>query len=43
MVRHFLKDGTQVKDIKGHIVKIKDAKAAYALMDEINTVRKEKK
>ena len=36
MVKHILKDGTVLTDITGHVVKIEDAKAIYALMDKIN-------
>lgn len=36
MVIHVLRDGTVLKDITGHVVKIEDAKAIYALMDKIN-------
>ena len=36
MVTHILKNGTVLKDITGHVVKIEDAKAIYALMDKIN-------
>ena len=39
MVRHILKDGTEVKDITGHVVKMDDARAVYVLLDHI----KEKK
>lgn len=36
MVIHILKDGTQVDDIAGHIVRKEDAAPVYTLMDEIN-------
>ena len=36
MVRHILKDGTEVKDIKGHVVKIEDAQSIYTLIEQIN-------
>ena len=36
MVIHILRDGTQVKDIRGHIVRIADAEIVYKLMDTIN-------
>lgn len=39
-VIHILKDGSQVKDITGHVVKMDDAGALYSLMDEINGNRK---
>lgn len=43
MVRHFLKDGRQVKDIKGRVVKMEDAKSIYTIIDKINEQRKEKR
>ena len=36
MVKHTLKDGTVLDDIKGHVVKIEDAELAYAVMERIN-------
>lgn len=41
MVRHILKNGTELKDIKGHIVKIEDAQSVYALIEQINQKGKE--
>ena len=35
MIRHILKDGTEVKDITGHIVCIEDAQKAYAVLDKV--------
>lgn len=35
-IRHILKDGTVLENVSGHIVKMKDAKALYDLMDRIN-------
>ena len=32
---HRLKDGTQLDDISGHVVKMDEAKAVYALLDKI--------
>lgn len=44
MVKHVLKDGTNVNDITGHIVKMKDARSVYNLIESINQskLRKEK-
>lgn len=36
MVKHILKDGTELHDISGHVVKRQDAKAVYALIERIN-------
>ena len=41
-VRHFLKDGREVKDIKGHVVRMDDAKSIYTIIDRINE-RKERR
>ena len=35
-VIHILKDGSQVEDIAGHVVKIEDAGALYNLIHAIN-------
>ena len=35
MIRHFLKDGTELADIRGHEVKMDDAPGLYALIDSI--------
>ncbi len=43
MVRHIMKDGTVLKDITGHVVKMEDAKRVYALMEKINKSRKGRK
>lgn len=44
MVIHILKDGSQVNDITGRIVRMEDAGSLYAIITEINrgsrTVRK---
>ena len=32
MVKHILKDGKEVKDITGHVVKVKDAPVAYEVI-----------
>jgi len=42
MIVHILKDGTRLTDISGHVVKLKDAKAVYDLMDKINGTSKRK-
>lgn len=36
MVYHILKDGSIVKDITGHVVRIEDAGPLYELIDSIN-------
>ena len=36
MIKHILKDGTVLKDITNHVVKVEDAETVYALMDKIN-------
>ena len=36
IITHRLKDGTQLDDISGHVVKMAEAKAVYALLDKIN-------
>ena len=36
MVRHIMKDGQVVRDLKGHIVKMADAKEVYSLIDQMN-------
>lgn len=37
MIRHVLKDGTELQDITGHIVRMKDAEQFYDLLDAINS------
>ena len=39
---HILKDGTVLKDIRGHVVKMEDAKSIYSLMDKISQKKEEK-
>ena len=39
MIRHHLKDGTVLTDIKGHVVKKEDVPIAYALIDRMNVER----
>ena len=41
-VRHILKDGSEIHDITGHVVKMDDAQVVYALMDRINEKAKRK-
>ncbi len=41
-ITHILKDGTVIKDIRGHVVKIEDAKSIYSLMDKMNQKKEEK-
>lgn len=36
-VIHILKDGSQVEDITGHVVKMEDAGTLYNLIREINS------
>ena len=33
MIRHFLKDGREVRSIAGHVVKRSEARAAYAVLE----------
>lgn len=35
-VIHVLKDGTVLKDITGHVVKMEDVPSVYALIDQMN-------
>ena len=35
-VVHILKDGSVIKDITGHVVRMEDAGPLYDLIDEIN-------
>lgn len=39
MVRHHLKDGTILTDIRGHVVKKEDAPLAYELIERMNRER----
>lgn len=36
-VIHILKDGSQVDDITGHVVKMEDARSLYCLIRDINS------
>lgn len=40
MVIHILKDGSRVKDITGHIVKMSDAPTLYGLIEKIESRKK---
>lgn len=42
-VVHILKDGSIVKDITGHVVRMEDAGPLYDLIDRINRERSKKK
>lgn len=41
-VKHVLKDGTVLDDITGHVVRKKEVKGLYVLIDEINQQRARK-
>ena len=41
-VIHILKDGSVVKDITGHVVRMEDARPLYDLIDNINRNGKKK-
>jgi hypothetical protein len=41
-VIHILKDGSVVKDITGHVVRVEDAGPLYQLIDSINRGAKKK-
>lgn len=40
MVKHILKNGKEVKDIKGHIVRKEELKALYLLIDKMKGEKK---
>lgn len=42
-VVHILKDGSIVKDITGHVVRVEDAGPLYQLIDSINRKGSKKK
>lgn len=42
MIKHILKDGTVLEDIKGHVVKQEEIKSAYDLIDSMNKRQEEK-
>lgn len=42
-VVHILRDGSTVKDITGHVVRMEDAGPLYQLIDNINRERSKKK
>lgn len=41
-IKHILKDGTVLEDIKGHLVKKEDALVVYQIREQMNNRRKEK-
>lgn len=41
-IKHILKDGTVLNDIRGHVVKMEDAKSIYSLMEKMNQKKEEK-
>ena len=43
MIKHILNDGTVMKDIKGHVVKMDDAKVVYSILGRINERRNKEK
>ena len=36
MIRHILRDGTQLNDVEGHIIKQTEIKTIYQLIEAIN-------
>lgn len=42
-VIHILKDGSVIKDITGHVVRVEDAGPLYQLIDSINRKGSKKK
>lgn len=36
MIRHILKDGTEVTDISGHVIKAEQFEVLYQIIDGIN-------
>lgn len=42
-VTHVLRDGTVLKEITGHIVKMEEAKAIYNLIESLNKRKEVKK
>ena len=41
-IHHVLKDGTQVDDITGHVIKAEDFEGLYHVIDRINEERNAK-
>jgi hypothetical protein len=41
-IKHILKNGTVLEDIKGHLVKKEDALVVYQIREQMNNRRKEK-
>lgn len=35
-VIHFLKDGSRINDITGHIVRLEDARTLYSMIERLN-------
>jgi hypothetical protein len=35
-IRHILKDGTEVKDVTGHVIKAKEHSVLYEIINRIN-------
>lgn len=42
MVKNVLKDGTVIKDLKGHVVTKEDCPGVYAIFESVNKNRKKK-
>lgn len=42
-IKHILKNGTVLEDIKGHLVKKEDALVVYQIREQMNNRRKERK
>ena len=40
MVFNVMKDGTEITDITGHVVKVQEAEVVYLLINKINEGRK---
>ena len=40
MIKHILKDGTVLQDIKGHVVRKEDAPVAYRILEQKGKERK---
>lgn len=39
MIKHVLKDGRQVEDISGHVIRMKDFETVYNVIENINRKR----
>lgn len=42
MVKHVLKNGKEVKDVKGRVIKAKDNKAIYTIIESMNRGKHER-